>query len=204
MITNALGLFTCGTMFDKGVRAIWINLIVTVVGMGVGVGVYRGVWTSASATAVNTIACWFLMPLFQYIVGVAMASVALPATRVYAPLERTTGFRCDSGACAWPACVGYCVRCSCALCGALSSPLRIPPLPACPAVCSFGYNCGYGIIGGLTPFAVSAIIESIGKADKAFAPSFWLLAMGGATLLGCGMMRAYAPRINRPFIGKVE
>lgn len=36
MLTNALGLFACGTAFDKGVRAIWINAIVSVVGLALG------------------------------------------------------------------------------------------------------------------------------------------------------------------------
>lgn len=36
MLTNAAGLFICGTMFDKGVRAIPINAVVTTVGVGLG------------------------------------------------------------------------------------------------------------------------------------------------------------------------
>lgn len=92
MLSNALGLFTCGTMFDRGVRAIWINLGVTVVGMSIGFGVFRGVWTSPAAKDVDSLATWFLMTLYQGVVGIAMASVVLPATRIYAPLERTTGF----------------------------------------------------------------------------------------------------------------
>ena len=48
-------------------------------------------WSSAAALDVASLACWFLIPLFQLVVGVAMASVVLPATRIYAPLERTTG-----------------------------------------------------------------------------------------------------------------
>lgn len=36
MLTNAVGLFACGTAFDKGWPAIYINLAITVVGMSVG------------------------------------------------------------------------------------------------------------------------------------------------------------------------
>ena len=72
MLTNAAGLFTCGTMFDKGVRAVWINTIVTTVGFAVGFGVFRGVWDAPNALVVNSLAAWFLIPLFQGIVGVAM------------------------------------------------------------------------------------------------------------------------------------
>lgn len=36
MFTNAAGLFTCGTMFDKGLKAIYINAIITLVGLSIG------------------------------------------------------------------------------------------------------------------------------------------------------------------------
>lgn len=39
---------------------------------------------------------------------------------------------------------------------------------------------------------------------QAYAPSFWMLALGGASILGCILMRMYAPRINKPFIGRIE
>lgn len=87
--------------------------------------------------------------------------MVLPATRLYNPLERTTGF-------------------------------------------SFGYNCGYGVIGGLTPFAVTGIIDSMGADTKAYAPAYWMLAMGGASLLGCLMVRMYEPRLNKPYVGRIE
>lgn len=67
----------------------------------------------------------------------------------------------------------------------------------------FRADCA-GIIGGLTPFAVSGVIGDLGADMKAFAPAFWLLALGGASLVGCVLMRMYAPRINKPFIGRVE
>ena len=60
------------------------------------------------------------------------------------------------------------------------------------------------MIGGLTPFAVSGIIDSTGASLKAYAPSFWMLAMGGASLLGCLCVHLYAPRLGKPFVGRVE
>ncbi|KAL4444980.1 hypothetical protein ABPG77_004030 [Micractinium sp. CCAP 211/92] len=161
MLTNAAGLFACGTAFDKGWPAININLAITVVGMSTGFGVFRGMWKQSAALDVNSLAAWFLMPLFQGLIGVAMASVVLPATRIYSPLERTTGF-------------------------------------------SFGYNCGYGVIGGLTPFAVSGIINSLGPDKEAYAPAFWLLGLGGASVLGCLLCYLYGPRLNKPFVGRIQ
>lgn len=43
-------------------------------------------------------------------------------------------------------------------------------LPPPRAGFSFGYNCGYGVIGGLTPFAVSGIIDDLGADKKVRAP----------------------------------
>ena len=39
--------------------------VVSVVGMSVGFGVFRGVWTSASAKDANALGAWFLIPIFQ-------------------------------------------------------------------------------------------------------------------------------------------
>ncbi len=41
MLTNAAGLFACGTAFDKGWPAININLAITVVGMSTGESHWR-------------------------------------------------------------------------------------------------------------------------------------------------------------------
>ena len=60
------------------------------------------------------------------------------------------------------------------------------------------------MIGGLTPFAVSSIIDSMSTSQKAYAPAYWLLAMGGASLLGCALMRLYAPRLTKPYVGRIE
>lgn len=89
------------------------------------------------------------------------AIVALPMTRVYAPLERTTGF-------------------------------------------SFGYNCGYGVIGGTSPMVITAMRAALGPSTQAFAPAFWLLALGGLALIGSVLMRFYSPRLAKPFVGRIE
>ena len=39
---------------------------------------------------------------------------------------------------------------------------------------------------------------------QAYAPSFWMLALGGASLLGCYLMKLYSPRLNKPFVGRIE
>ena len=184
----------------QGVKAIWINAGVMLAGMGTCVGVFYGVWETPYATQAKTLACWFLIPLFQvgasrdadpmfpaaaspprqaaqgrvlclpaaaessrtrhwhvstilftppppllqFIVGMAMASVVLPATRIYAPLERTTGFSfgewqrqrlarlpargaalcaAAQGSCAWPG----------PLDPMLKPTLHIPPAPHRPS-----------------------------------------------------------------------
>lgn len=40
----------------------------------------------------STVAAWLLSSLMFGIVGAALALIGLPATRIYAPLERITGF----------------------------------------------------------------------------------------------------------------
>jgi hypothetical protein len=119
-----------------------------------GFGVFYGVWTS-------TVAAWCLVSLMQLLLGAAMAIVALPCTRIYSPLERTSGF-------------------------------------------ALGYNCGYGVIGGLSPIIITALKASMPEGLKVYAPSFWLLALGGVSLLGCALLRSYAPRMNKRFVGHLE
>ena len=101
------------------------------------------------------------MSLFQYVLGCAMALVALPSTRLYAPLVRTTGF-------------------------------------------SFGYNCGYGVIGGLTPIIVTAMRTALPVSMRVYAPPLWLLATGALSLVGCTLMHLFRPRINQHFVGHIE
>lgn len=81
---------------------------------------------------------------------------------------------------------------------AFTSPSPLSPGPLC------SYNVGYGVLGGLTPFVVSAIIDTSPTNLLCYAPTWWLLALGGASVLGCGLIRAYEPRLNRPFVGRIE
>lgn len=69
---------------------------------------------------------------------------------------------------------------------------------------SFGYNCGYGILGGLSPLAVSAIKANLSASAHAFAPAIWLACLGAISLVGCAGLRFYEPRLGRPHVGRIE
>jgi hypothetical protein len=56
-----------------------------VIGTGLGFAVYPCVGYSVAHA-------WGLVSMFQYIIGIAMANVGMPCTRIYEPLSRTTGF----------------------------------------------------------------------------------------------------------------
>ena len=90
-----------------------------------------------------------------------MALVVLPCTRIYSPLERTSGF-------------------------------------------SFAYNCGYGVLGGLSPLITTSIKKTLDVAVQPYAAPIWLLGLGGVTMIGCVGLRQYAPRLNKPFVGRLE
>lgn len=156
LVFNAVGLVATGWGFDLGLRSIYANALVVVIGMGVGAGVFYGAWTSA-------VAAWTLTSLMQLIIGSAMALVVLPCTRIYEPLERTSGF-------------------------------------------SFGYNTGYGILGGLSPMIVTSIKNDLGATTHIanFAPEFWLLGLGVLSVIGCFLLKAYMPRLNKRFVGHLE
>jgi hypothetical protein len=66
------------------------------------------------------------------------------------------------------------------------------------------YNIGYGVIGGLSPLAVAAIKTSLPPARAVFAPAFWLLSLGAASLLGCVGLALYRPRLAKPHVGKLD
>lgn len=46
--------------------------------------------------------------------------------------------------------------------------------------------------------------DSLSPSLAVYAGAFWLLAMWGATMIGCVLLRLYAPRIDRPFVGHIE
>jgi len=154
LIPNAIGLWAVGRAIDKGAKALWLNAILVAAGTALGFSVFKCVgWSMGFA--------WGLVCVFHLVIGGAMAVVALPCTRIYEPLQRTTGF-------------------------------------------SFGYNCGYGVVGGLSPLAVAAIKAALPAASRAFAPAFWLLVLGGISIFGCFGLNLYAPRLGRPYVGKIE
>ncbi|KIZ00773.1 Alpha-ketoglutarate permease [Monoraphidium neglectum] len=69
---------------------------------------------------------------------------------------------------------------------------------------SFGYNCGYGIIGGLSPLLVAAIKTGLPGHVHPFAPALWLLFLAGVSVLGDVGLRLYQPRLGKPFVGHIE
>ena len=69
---------------------------------------------------------------------------------------------------------------------------------------SFGYNCGYGVIGGLTPIIVTAIRTALPESMRVYASPLWLLATGALSLVGCLLMHFFRPRINQNFVGHIE
>lgn len=154
LIPNALGLLLIGFLIDRGVPAIWSNACLVLAGSGLGFLVYWGVGKSLASA-------WGLTAMFHLVIGGAMANVALPCTRIYEPLQRTTGF-------------------------------------------SFGYNFGYGVLGGLSPLAVSAIKANLTAAAHPFAPAIWLACLGAISIVGCVGLRLYEPRLGRPYVGKIE
>ncbi|KIZ07913.1 Alpha-ketoglutarate permease [Monoraphidium neglectum] len=154
LVPNALGLLTGGKLIDAGVPAIQLNAATVVIGTGLGFAVYPCVGYSVAHA-------WGLVSMFQYIIGIAMANVGMPCTRIYEPLSRTTGF-------------------------------------------SFSYNCGYGIIGGLSPLAVAAIKANLPGHAFTFAPAIWLACLGGISIAGVIGLTIYQPRLAKPHVGKIE
>jgi hypothetical protein len=85
LIPNAIGLLTGGMLLDAGVPTIHLNAVVVVIGTGLGFAVYPSVGISVAYA-------WGLVSMFHFIIGIAMANVAMPCTRIYEPLSRTTGY----------------------------------------------------------------------------------------------------------------
>lgn len=152
----SLGQLALGYALDKGLKAMLANGILVTVAAGTGFGVFYGMANSYALS-------FILLSIFLFLVGIAVGLVALPCTRIYDPLQRTTGF-------------------------------------------SFAYNVGFGVIGGLSPLAVTAIQTSLKQTNPSIvklAPAFWLLPLAFASVLGSIGLRLYMPRLNKPFIGKM-
>lgn len=85
LLFNSAGLLGTGCAFDKGMKAIHANAIILLAGLGASFILFLAISLSQFAT-------WSLVCLMQLIIGSAMADVVLPCTRIYDPLERTSGF----------------------------------------------------------------------------------------------------------------
>jgi hypothetical protein len=214
LIPNAIGLLAVGYAIDRGMRAVWSNAVLVAVGSGLGFAVFKGVSFSLPTA-------WGLVCMFHLVIGGAMANVALPCTRIYEPLQVCVwgGGGDGVGARSVKARAGghsaRSLRASLLQPHACSphlprpAPHPTPPHPPPPPSqrttgFSFGYNCGYGVLGGLSPLAVAAIKSSLGASAAAFAPALWLLCLGAVSILGCIGLSLYQPRLARPFVGRIE
>jgi MFS family permease len=154
LVPNAIGVLLVGYLLDRpNMRALWANLAVVVVGTPLAYGVWQGVGTSMAAN-------FLLMSLYQLVVGAGMGLAVLPVSRIYKPLERTTGF-------------------------------------------SFGYNLGYGVLGGCSPLIITSIEYSMVHDSKWLAPSVWLSALGVMSIIGVFALRKLKPRLNEPCVAKL-
>ena len=66
---------------------------------------------------------------------------------------------------------------------------------------NFAYNVAFGLLGGLTPMAITAIqlspaIISTFGAGSIFALPIWISAGCGATVLGCGLLMLTKPQAS--------
>ncbi len=57
---------------------------------------------------------------------------------------------------------------------------------------------------GFTPVICNGIRASIPASLYVYAGPFWLLGMAGLSVAGCIGQWAYAPRLDEPFVGKLE
>lgn len=74
-------------------------------------------------------------------------------------------------------------------CALLRCPLPAAPLPL-PA--------------GFSPVICNGIRASLPASLEEYAGPLWLLGVAGLSLAGCVAQWAYAPRLNQPFVGKLE
>jgi len=154
LLVNMVGLVGAGYLFDRGMRPLLSNAVFVTIGVALGFAVFKSVGTSLPTA-------WGVLCVFHFVLGGAMANVGLPCTRIYEPLQRTTGF-------------------------------------------SFGYNAGYGVLGGMSPLAVTAIKAALPHSHLAYAPALWLAVLGVLSLIGSVGLAFVKPRLAKPFVGKME
>ena len=211
MVPNALGVLGVGLALDRGMKAVWANSAVVALGVALGFAVFRGL-------AEGPAAAFLLVSLMQLVIGCGMGLAVLPCTRIYSSLERSTGWvlgrlhclpaaprgRLAKGSswrvacrcrCRWPCC-----SCSLRLCHSRSAQ---PMPPVCAARFAFGYNVGYGVLGGLAPLVITSIESRCPDHLKAYAPAFWLLAQGALSAVGILGLLKYKPRLNMPHVAKI-
>jgi hypothetical protein len=80
MLPNFAGLLTMGAAIDAGIRVLWSNAALALLGSALGFAVYSGV-------SVSLAAAWGLVAVLHFVIGLTQANVALPCTRIYEPLQ---------------------------------------------------------------------------------------------------------------------
>jgi MFS family permease len=154
LVPNAIGVLLVGWLLDRPtVRALWANLACVIVGVPLAYGVWSGVGSNLAAN-------YLLMSVYQLVVGAGMGLAVLPVSRIYKPLERTTGF-------------------------------------------SFGYNLGYGVLGGMSPLIITSTEYGMTHGTKWLAPAVWLTALGALSIIGVFALRKLKPRLNEPEVTKL-
>ena len=52
--------------------------------------------------------------------------------------------------------------------------------------------------------SLPALQASLSSDVKWLAGPIWISSLGALALAGCAMLRAYLPRLNKPFVGHIE
>lgn len=82
---NALGCVVSGHLLDSGVPALTMFLAVLVAVVGLAFAVFAGAMRSTLAAG------YIVLSLLLLVLGVGQTIITLPMTRIYAPLDRSTG-----------------------------------------------------------------------------------------------------------------
>jgi hypothetical protein len=80
LLPNALGLLLVGMALDRGLPALWSNVVTVVIGTALAFPVFWGVGKSLAAA-------WMLVAVFHLVIGGAQSNSLLPCTRIYEPLS---------------------------------------------------------------------------------------------------------------------